>query len=954
MEFDIFICSLCHQLVSNTRSRSHPKRCRGRVNIPVTHPATTPQVSPPGVSLPSFEEVCELHRPTLRFIPSRARPAFARVLSASLRSVLSDNSVEAWLKLFMLPKCVLPSSKRRGRNLKPTSIEALCKLWSDKEFGLLWNLAKGNTSHFRGRQVSAEEPQRLIDSAISLAKAGMFGKACGILLSTGIAPNNDDTWKLLLSKHPSCPPPQVPQVPTVPISIGPDFNILGVLQSFPKGSAAGPSGLRIQHLLDAASIPLPTSICSSLKDVVNLLSSGKAPTSVSTFLAGGSLTALNKFKPGCLPDVRPIAVGEALRRLTGKCLCSLIKCKASEFFQPLQFGVACASGSEKVVHGLRACMDKHWEDDDFAVVKVDMRNAFNLVSRQAILDECAFHFPELLPWATWCYAAHPLLWHPMGRIFSETGVQQGDPLGPLLFALVLQKILNAIDADDDCIHILYQAWYLDDGTLAGKKSAILRALSLLDSIGPSFGIFINMSKCELFCKGDTSEFPPSMKSSHVPHLDLLGAPIGDYLFCGKYAASKRSEALKLLSRLVEVGASDPQVALILLRLCGSYCKLIHLARATPPSLVSEALQLFDVEVRQCFAQSIAVEVTDRAWQQAQLNLSHGGLGLRSVSHHSSAAYIASLCASGFGDAQNPHLSHTVDLFNKLVSPSEVISVDAITTSPVRQRVLSKKLEDHQFSLLLEASSPADKARLLSVSAPHAASWLLVTPSPGLDLHLDPNELQISIQWWLGIDTARGSSCSLCPGLVLDRLGNHATTCKRGGDVVTRHNHLRNVIVEFCHRAHLGVRVESGSGITPDLSRTRPADVLVLNWERGKHAALDITVTSPLIPSILTAASMSEGAAAEEAEVRKHRANDPKCSELGWVCIPLAVETYGNWGREAQSTFSRLASHLAIITSSHKGKVLTELYSRLNFTLVRAVARALLARCAPSLGLQDII
>ena len=111
-----------------------------------------------------------------------------------------------------------------------------------------------------------------------------------------------------------------------------------------------------------------------------------------------------------------------------------------------------------------------------------------------------------------------------------------------------------------------------------------------------------MSKCELFCKGDTSEFPPSMKSSHVPHLDLLGAPIGDYLFCGKYAALKCSEALKLLSRLVEVGASNPQVALILLRLCGSYCKLIHFARATPPSLVSEALQLFDVEIRQCFAQ----------------------------------------------------------------------------------------------------------------------------------------------------------------------------------------------------------------------------------------------------------------------------------------------------------------------------------------------------------------
>ena len=71
-----------------------------------------------------------------------------------------------------------------------------------------------------------------------------------------------------------------------------------------------------------------------------------------------------------------------------------------------------------------------------------------------------------------------------------------------------------------------------------------------------------------------------------------------------------------------------------------------------------------------------------------------------------------------------------------------------------------------------------------------------------------------------MDTARGSSCSLCPGIALDHLGNHATTCKRGGDVVARHNHrCINVVVELCHHAHLGVRVESGSSITPDLSCT---------------------------------------------------------------------------------------------------------------------------------------
>ena len=81
--------------------------------------------------------------------------------------------------------------------------------------------------------------------------------------------------------------------------------------------------------------------------VVILLYAGKAPREVSIFLAGGSLTALNKLKDGCQSDVRPIAVGEVLRRLTGKCLCVLVKLKASDFCEPLQFGVACPRGSEK-------------------------------------------------------------------------------------------------------------------------------------------------------------------------------------------------------------------------------------------------------------------------------------------------------------------------------------------------------------------------------------------------------------------------------------------------------------------------------------------------------------------------------------------------------------------------------------------------------------------------------
>ena len=72
-------------------------------------------------------------------------------------------------------------------------------------------------------------------------------------------------------------------------------------------------------------------------------------------------------------------------------------------------------------------------------------------------------------------------------------------------------------------------------------------------------------------------------------------------------------------------------------------------------------------------------------------------------------------------------------------------------------------------------------------------------------------------------------------------------------------------------AHLSVQVEAGTGLTTDLSQSRPADILVQDWD----------------------------AASEAAELKKHTANDTKCTELGWVSVPLVVVSYGARGKEAQ-------------------------------------------------------
>ena len=141
----------------------------------------------------------------------------------------------------------------------------------------------------------------------------------------------------------------------------------------------------------------------------------------------------------------------------------------------------------------------------------------------------------------------------------------------------------------------------------------------------------------------------------------------------------------------------------------------------------------------------------------------------------------------FVDSEDIHLTNAVDHFNSQVSPIENLSVNLIISSPVSQKLLSSKVNDHCFQNLFDRSIPANKARLLSVSAPHATSWLSGIPSTSQGLHLDPIDFRVAVKWWLGQDTSQGSQCSFCPAHSLDPLGHHALTCKCGGDVVLRHN-----------------------------------------------------------------------------------------------------------------------------------------------------------------------
>ena len=132
--------------------------------------------------------------------------------------------------------------------------------------------------------------------------------------------------------------------------------ILASLQSFPKDTAPGASLLTPQHLKDAVmckSSVLRTRVENALTSTVNLLALGGATRDTAPFMAGGGLTPLRKPDD----DVRPIAVGETLRRLVGKCLVrhKEIAPHMEGIFLPNQVGVGISSGAEAVAHALISC-----------------------------------------------------------------------------------------------------------------------------------------------------------------------------------------------------------------------------------------------------------------------------------------------------------------------------------------------------------------------------------------------------------------------------------------------------------------------------------------------------------------------------------------------------------------------------------------------------------------------
>jgi len=912
-----------------------------------------------------MEEIVLLPVGTVAHVPRAARPLLAQVLTGCLRDARSGG-LWGFVRLMMVAKAVLrtpPRGGRRKRAVVKTSIIDRLQRWTQDDLVSLWKEARAAA---QPRQLSFGAEALAKDNAhraLRFAADGRYSDAMRALRSLGCAsPDDIQAQQEMMDRHPPHALPEWSDDTPPPLAVDSQF-VATSLRGFPRGSSPGATKLRAQHLQDAiqgTTVPAALECLGELTRYVNHLLSGQADRRVAPWLVGAPLTALHKASGG----LRPIAVGEVLRRLVSRIACSSIKADLPALFLPSgQVGVGVPGGLEAAVHSLRATLTERGTDGDLCCLKLDMHNAFNECHRDVFLQRARQDLPELFSWVQWCYTAGGELRFGHHRIQSTAGVQQGDPLGPVLFSLVLLSLLDAIGP---VAGIDLHLWYLDDGTLVGSRAAIRLFLDRLLTIGPQFGLYANLDKCELYwpsgVANDFTMFPHQIRRVFDQHgIELLGSPVfGSRAFFDTAISRRVSKVLDAQAHLPDL--DHPQVALHLLRSCTSICKVNHLLRTVPPEYGDSQWERFDLGLRHALSQIIKTSVPDSVWLQATLPPRLGGLGLRETRLAHAAAFLGScaqvreLCgrlltpsvaSTDVGCAANtaspaqlelmPGEQGACGVFRDLLSDTPVINIDLAASS---QRRLQALLDSAAHTSLRARSGLRDQARLTATAAPHAGAWLRALPAPALGLAMAPHEFVLALRLWLGIAVFAATRVRCVCGTLLDPFGDHLLGCGHGVLRIRRHDALRDVVYHALRLDCPGVRTEQRcAGDHHD----RPGDIFHPDFQDGLPGYFDVTVRNTLQAGFVAEGASHAGVAAAAGEAAKDMHHADAVHQAGGVFFPLVVETFGVWTPSSLELLRRVAARTTTASGLAASRATNNLLQQLSVRLWQFNARMLRSR-----------
>ena len=626
----------------------------------------------------------------------------------------------------LAPQLFLSTPTRGGkkqRKARKYCVAQRLLLWSaGAQRQLLTQLSSARNKHKSNPRAATkagaggkDDVRHLLD----LLARGCYRKAINLLHSHGILDAAEiDVVAQLRSKHPqqgelgggdviSMPTPEEYGMPNSLKETDPRFirfptEVVGeACMGLGREKAMAPNGGRNEHYhpfgYQHASGSKESQALADLAFLGECYANALLPAWYYSLTAAARLVALlkEKLEPGITPKVRPIAVGDIERRLFCSIVVRIHAPDFAEWLGPYQVAVGVSASAEKLVFGLRAILEKH---PDFAIWKLDLKNAFNEFVRATLAQRFADAPPKLqrlLPFV--CALLGPGAPLAIGTEWADflsiEGTQQGCPLGPALFCMWFKPHLDWL-----LVQIQLRAGkdaaigaIMDDAAVVAPPEVIAALIPELKIRMLREGSTLQTTKCVWAAEAEATRarFPAGAKvgraaepiidasgittgSRHVGFgVDIDGIPVGNSEFKALRHRQIVDGAAQLVATIEQalVRCSQPKevkrhAAFVLERFC-AHPKIAHLLRGAYPDDIRPHAARFDQMILTALARTGGMAAgrtkalqddggTGIVTKRIALPINKAGWGIRSMAVLADIAFLAGASAAlpAFADRTN--------------------------------------------------------------------------------------------------------------------------------------------------------------------------------------------------------------------------------------------------------------------------------------------------------------
>lgn len=946
-------------------------------------------------------------------IPKRFRAEYDALKIQLMHAVVgatvpeSPEAVAGWKALLNLDALLMagPTAAHRAEGL--TTQSALLETRLRMARGGEWGALVADVRRRPGQDGSAAGPrlpaspaqlaQKRATRVATLATSGEVNRSLRACVATGKALTDASTLPLLKQLYPSQPLPAAPaqqRVPDDALARQAAEQATRFLAKPARLSAPGLVAGRAEHWTGVARDPAGQEL---LKEIFRRILAGELPKSALECLRSGEIVALPKSDD----KVRPIVLTPVLRRYALRGLMAAIKRDLEDAVGTMQFGCGTIGGVEAAVLAVRLAAQQF---SHAAVLALDTSAAFQHIRRDTVFEECDKHLPHMTPFMrVWYQHSTTHIWRDergqCHQVECTGGVEQGDPLAPLAYALAtrpalarLRELMRQRDSKATVVA------FLDDTYLVQPVRDLEATWRDANDTWRSAGLPLNAAKCKTWLPAGPGPPPPrpapapsssaeagagpeaAVHAAYpglpptVPTLPLLGghlrvagdaedAPshLGAQAGCDLDQATARLDNLWAQLRALLVAGLPKHVAGALLRsYAGAASQFVLRLSPTTPAATAR----YDATLKQIWDHLIERPMSAPEWRRACLPCKLGGLGLQSATdRHLAAAWCglsaALPVASKALSASARELWHLLpgneaagkallDGMRAQGCKEAFVHMDlqgALDTK-TRQRSIVRHAHQAVQRELLASMTPAQQAWLRSTAGPGAGAFL--EQPPGEDMTMHDDSWTTAVRLRLGLPHAAHAvpppalpSCQHVSGTgaicnkECDATDTHALHCNLGGGTLARHNAMARQLGRILHEAY-GVQARFEQRV-PHLDR-------VVNGT-DQRAVMDVVYTaaegrSKYIDVALVSACAGSAARVEEAARRQgaaaHRACAAKTARYGDEVLPFVLELGGCASAPVREWVREAAAQLDADPDSYECHG-PKLWGRISVTLQRFVA-----------------